>query len=142
MRDQVEQLRKRGIKADCLVSGLSDREREAVVNNCLYGGTKLLYVSPERLQQRAFITQILLMQVSLIAIDEAHCISQWGFDFRPSYLQLSQLRSLFPTVPIIALTASATPRVQNDIRTLLNFNTGYQTFTASFSRPNLAYMAL
>ncbi|MBQ7280662.1 MAG: RecQ family ATP-dependent DNA helicase [Bacteroidales bacterium] len=141
MKDQVQQLRDRGVKAACLVGGMTMQEEETVLNNVLYGDVKLLYVSPERIKQRLFQNQLTRMKVSLYAIDEAHCISQWGYDFRPSYLELGNLRTLHPTVPIIALTASATPEVSDDICRQLLFKDGSRRFCGTFVRANLAYMA-
>lgn len=141
MKDQVQQLCDRGIKAACLVSGLHSYEQEVVLNNCLQGKIKLLYVSPERLGQRVFIEHFRRMKVSLIAVDEAHCISQWGYDFRPPYLEIARIRDYHP-VPVLALTATATPAVAADIERNLHFRKGSHRFQSSFQRSNLAYMVI
>jgi len=140
MKDQVQQLRERGIKAACLVSGTTGIEQEIIFNNCIHGNVKLLYVSPERLRQRVFIEHFRQMKISMIAVDEAHCISQWGYDFRPSYLEIARIRVHFPIVPIIALTATATPEVVADIQKQLLFRPNSRLFQSSFERSNLAYM--
>lgn len=140
MKDQEEQLLEKGIRSAALVSGTSRRESEIIIGNCIHGDYRFLYVSPERLSSETFLLQLSNMPVSMIAIDEAHCISQWGYDFRPPYLNISKVRELFPDAPVIALTASATPEVQNDICAKLNFKKGYQRFLKSFSRPNLNYI--
>lgn len=111
MKDQVEQLRKKGILAYALHSGMTRPEIDLALDNSIYGKIKFLYLSPERLQTTIFIERVKRMKVGLIAVDEAHCISQWGYDFRPPYLQISSLRELKPDVPVIALTASATAQV-------------------------------
>lgn len=141
MKDQVNQLRQRGIAASYLVSGMNHYEIELVLNNCTYGNTKLLYVSPERLKSRVFIDHCKLMHLSLIAVDEAHCISQWGYDFRPPYLEIARIRDFHPKTPVIALTATATTEVVNDIQNKLQFKHP-RVFTQSFFRPNIAYMVL
>src|SRR5690606_35166375 len=115
MKDQVEDLRSRGIKALAVFSGMSPREIDITLDNACYGDYKFLYVSPERLETDIFKSRASKIKANLIAVDEAHCISQWGYDFRPSYLIISQLREVFPNVKMLALTASATPRVQKDI---------------------------
>ncbi|MBR1792172.1 MAG: RecQ family ATP-dependent DNA helicase [Bacteroidales bacterium] len=140
MKDQVQQLNERGIKSACLISGLTAKEQEVVLNNSLYGNLKLLYVSPERLRQRVFIEHLRRMKINLFAIDEAHCISQWGYDFRPAYLEIGSLRQYHPKVPVLALTATATPSVAEDIRRLLLFGKDSNTFCNSFLRSNLSYM--
>ena len=140
MKDQVQHLRDKGIKAACLVSGTTSYEQSIVLNNCIHGNVKILYVSPERLRQRVFIEHFRQMKVSMIAVDEAHCISQWGYDFRPPYLEIARIRQYCPDVPIIALTATATPLVAEDIQRQLLFRKGCRFFQSSFSRPNLAYM--
>lgn len=142
MRDQVFQLNSRGITASCLVSGMNRHEIELTLNNCVWGNTKLLYVSPERLKSRFFLEHFKQMRLSLIAVDEAHCISQWGYDFRPPYLEIAQIRSYHPKVPVIALTASATPTVVADIRQKLSFRAGHQLFQQSFARPNISYLLM
>ncbi len=140
MKDQVHQLHEHGIKAACLISGINGIEQEIVFNNCLHDNVKLLYVSPERLRQRVFIEHFRQMNISMIAVDEAHCISQWGYDFRPSYLEIANIRVYFPSIPIIALTATATPEVVSDIQQKLLFRPQKRLFQTSFSRGNLAYM--
>ena len=140
MKDQEEQLLEKGIRTAALVSGTSRRESDIIIGNCIHGDYRFLYVSPERLSSETFLMQLTNMPVSMIAIDEAHCISQWGYDFRPPYLNISKVRELFPDAPVIALTASATPEVQNDICEKLNFKKGHQRFLKSFSRPNLNYI--
>ncbi|MCR4659856.1 MAG: RecQ family ATP-dependent DNA helicase [Bacteroidales bacterium] len=142
MKDQVEQLRRRGIKeCACITSGASPAEAEVVLNNCIYGTVKLLYVSPERLRNRQFVAYLRKMKLSFVAVDEAHCISQWGYDFRPSYLQVADVRLYHPQVPILALTATATPEVVADIAARLGLRGG-TVFRSSFERPNLAYMVI
>jgi ATP-dependent DNA helicase RecQ len=138
MKDQVQRLNERGIKAACIVSGMSHTDATAVLTNCLSGTVKLLYVSPERLRQHLFIEHFRRMKVALIAVDEAHCVSQWGYDFRPPYLQIADIRQYHPTVPLLALTATATPEVADDIRLHLLMR-NCRTFTASYVRPNLRY---
>jgi ATP-dependent DNA helicase RecQ len=141
MKDQVEHLRKRGIEAIAIYSGMGYREIDVALDNCIFGKIKFLYLSPERLHSDLVKERIRHMKVNLFAIDEAHCISQWGYDFRPSYLQLTVLRELQPKVPVLALTASATPRVVEDIQSQLHFRT-FHVLKKSFARPNLGYMAL
>ncbi len=141
MRDQVSQLKRRRIKAACLVSGMNRHQQSVVLNQSVYGNLKLLYVSPERLQSKTFLEHYRMMKVNLLVVDEAHCISQWGYDFRPAYLQIAALRAYHPQVPVMALTATATPVVVQDIQQRLLFRNG-QLFQASFSRSNLAYMVL
>ncbi len=139
MRDQVEQLKKRGIKAVSIHSGLSAREIDILLDNCAHDPSiKFLYLSPERLKSDLLIERIRKIKISLLAIDEAHCISQWGYDFRPSYMEIAEFRKLIPTINVIALTASATPDVKKDIQEKLNFKNG-RVFVKSFSRPNLSY---
>jgi len=139
MKDQVQQLEKREVKAAAIFSGISSREIDLILDNCVYGQTKLLYVSPERLLTKIFIERFQKMNVSFLAIDEAHCISQWGYDFRPPYLKINELRAIKPDLPIIALTASATERVKADIIDKLQFKEDHKIFTKSFSRKNLFY---
>ena len=139
MRDQVEQLRKKGLLAYAIHSGMTRSEVDLVLNNSIYGDIKFLYVSPERLQTELFIERFKQMKVGLIAVDEAHCISQWGYDFRPPYLQISSLRDLKPQVPIVALTASATEVVQKDIMSRLRFR-DENVFKKSFARNNLSFV--
>ncbi|SFB78084.1 ATP-dependent DNA helicase RecQ [Flexibacter flexilis DSM 6793] len=141
MKDQVEQLRKRGISAIAVDSGMNRREIDVALDNCVYGNIKFLYLSPERLQTDLLLARVPKMKVGLLAIDEAHCISQWGYDFRPPYLQIAEFRTLIPNVPIIALTATATPQVKQDIQDKLNFKPQAQVFQKSFSRANLSYSA-
>jgi len=139
MKDQVQQLEKRNIKAAAIFSGISSREIDLILDNCVYGNIKLLYVSPERLLTKLFVERFEKMNVSFIAIDEAHCISQWGYDFRPPYLKINELRKLKPELSVIALTASATERVKADIIDKLQFKENHKIFTKSFSRENLFY---
>lgn len=140
MKDQVQQLCDKGIKARCLIAGTTALEQEIIFNNCISGNVKILYVSPERLQQRIFREHFRRMQVSMIAVDEAHCISQWGYDFRPAYLNIANIRDYHPKAPIIALTASATPQVASDIQQKLLFRPQNKIFQTSFQRTNLAHM--
>lgn len=138
MKDQVRSLTEKHIKARCLVSGMTKREIETVLNNCINDRVKLLYVSPERLQSRTFIDHLRQMNVSLIAVDEAHCISQWGYDFRPPYCEIARIRQYHPSAPVVALTATATPEVVDDIKEKLDFRNG-KVFKSSFFRPKLSY---
>jgi ATP-dependent DNA helicase RecQ len=138
IKDQVENLRKRGIPALALHSGMSFFEVKQTLQTAVYGEHKFLYLSPERLQTKLFREFLPALNISLIAVDEAHCISQWGYDFRPSYLKIAELREEFPEVPVLALTASATPKVQQDIIEKLNFKRG-TVFKQSFERDNLSY---
>ena len=138
MKDQVNQLKQKGIKAIALTSGLSYEDLDIQLNNCLYGNYKFLYLSPERLQQSIVLDRILQMNVNLIAVDEAHCISQWGNDFRPAYKNIGRLREALPHVNIIALTATAKANVVDDIVENLDFITP-KLFKASFERPNISY---
>ena len=139
MKDQVENLNERGIKAIAIISGMGKREVDIALDNCIYGDVKFLYVSPERLLSDIVRVRIRHMNVNLIAIDEAHCISQWGYDFRPPYLQLTELREIHPEIPVLALTATATERVAADIQERLNFKNA-QVFRKSFERKNLSYL--
>lgn len=139
MKEQVQKLCDRRIKAACIVSGMNQYEQELVLNKCLYGGIKLLYVSPERLKQRLFVGHLRQMKLSLIAVDEAHCISQWGYDFRPAYLEIAAIRQWHPQVPVLALTATANSKVIADIQDKLQFRNG-NVLRQSFFRSNLAYM--
>lgn len=141
MKDQVENLEKKGIKAKAIYSGMPLREIEMILNNAVYGNTKLLYVSPERLQTEMFKEHLKKMNVNLIAVDEAHCISQWGYDFRPPYLQIKEIRQFLPEVPVLALTATATPDVVEDIQLQLCFKKK-NLFQKSFERKNLTYFVL
>jgi ATP-dependent DNA helicase RecQ len=142
MRDQVEVLHSKGIRALNVFSGMTSREIDIALDNAAYGGYKFLYLSPERLETELFKARVHKLKVSLIAVDEAHCISEWGYDFRPSYLKIAKIREFFPEAPVIALTASATPRVQKDIQEKLLFKRNAQSFTLSFDRPNLVYAVL
>lgn len=138
MRDQVENLLKRGIKAMAIFSGMSRAEIDISLDNCVYGGFKFLYVSPERLDTEIFRERVKKMNVNLIAVDEAHCISQWGYDFRPAYLKISELREILPGVPVLALTATATASVVADIQDKLHFSSP-NVIRTSFERKNLQY---
>jgi ATP-dependent DNA helicase RecQ len=140
MKDQVEQLRKKEIIAYALHSGMTRNEIDLILNNAIFGQVKFLYLSPERLQTEIFIERVKQMKVGLIAVDEAHCISQWGYDFRPPYLQISTLRQLKPNVPVVALTASATAVVQEDITQKLSFSPDHRVFKKSFARDNLSFV--
>lgn len=146
MKDQVENLRSKGIEAVAIFAGMSKREVDICLDNCIYGKIKFLYLSPERLMSELVRERIRYMKVNLFAIDEAHCISQWGYDFRPPYLHLAELRDLHPDVPFLALTATATEKVILDIQEKLQFKIkpdgSTAVFTKSFVRDNLAYMAL
>lgn len=140
MKDQVEHLRRRGIQAIAIHSGMRRTEIDILLDNAIYGNTKFLYVSPERLQTELFTARVRQMNVALIAVDEAHCISQWGYDFRPPYLKIASLRDIFPGVPVIALTATATEHVQEDIADKLRFNEDFALFKKSFARDNLSFV--
>ncbi|HQS06153.1 MAG TPA: ATP-dependent DNA helicase RecQ, partial [Daejeonella sp.] len=139
MKDQVENLKEKGIKAIAIISGMGKREVDIALDNCIYGDIKFLYLSPERLLSDLVRERIRYMKVNLIAIDEAHCISQWGYDFRPPYLHLTELRELHPEIPVLALTATATERVAADIQVKLNFKNRL-VFRKSFERLNLSYL--
>ena len=138
MKDQVDRLRRMGISAVAVHSGLSSRQIDIALDNCVYGDVKFLYVAPERLSSEMFRLRVDRMNISLLAVDEAHCISQWGYDFRPSYLRIKELRRFMPDTPILALTASATPQVAKDIMTQLEFAEP-NILQTSFLRPNLSY---
>ena len=141
MKDQVDNLRERGIRAVYLTMGMTRRETRLVYDKCRLGKARLLYVSPERLRSENFVRELRGWNVSLITVDEAHCISQWGYDFRPSYLRIGELRGILgPDVPILALTASATPLVREDIARQLRFRPDSNVFALSFDRPNLSYV--
>lgn len=158
MKDQVQNLRQRGIQASAIYSGMSHSEIVTTLENCIFGGVKILYISPERLASEIFQVKLRRMRVSFITVDEAHCISQWGHDFRPSYLEIAQIRKLIrqhssskdlpPSrgteggVPILALTATATPRVMQDIQDLLTIDPErkFKVYKMSFERNNLAYI--
>lgn len=139
MKDQVVKLRERGIKATAIYSGMSRDSIVAAFDNCILGGYKFLYISPERLSSDIFLTKLRRMQVSFITIDESHCISQWGYDFRPSYLAIADIRKQLPDIPILALTATATPEVVKDIQQRLQFRKE-NVFRMSFERKNLNYI--
>lgn len=141
MKDQVENLNKKGIQAISITSGNTKREIDIALDNCIYGKIKFLYLSPERLFSDIVTERLKYMKVNLLAVDEAHCISQWGYDFRPPYLRISDFRELHPQVPVLALTASATKTVQNDIIAKLNFKEK-KIFRKSFERCNLSYSVL
>ena len=153
MKDQVDNLLRRGIKAAAIYSGLTHEEIIITLENCIFGDVKLLYVSPERLSSDLFQTKLRHMKVSFITVDEAHCISQWGYDFRPSYLEIANIRKLLPNVPVLALTATATPQVVEDICEKLSVGYGvagsrtpvppkhsFNVFRMSFERKNLVYV--
>ena len=139
MKDQVDNLRQRGIPAAAIHSGLSRGEHRLALDRARLGKIKILYLSPEKLQSPTFTDLLRCFRISLIVVDEAHCISQWGYDFRPSYLRIADLRDIFPDAPILALTASATPEVADDIMTRLRFRSRTM-FARSFSRPNISYI--
>ena len=139
MKDQVRNLRDRGIKATAIYSGMTREEIVIALENCIFGNYKFLYVSPERLDTEIFQIKLRSMHVSLITVDESHCISQWGYDFRPAYLKIADIRLLLPGVPVIALTATATPEVVSDIQQRLQFRQE-NVFRMSFERKNLAYV--
>lgn len=141
MKDQVESLKRKGIKAVAIYSGMHHDETELAINNCVYGDIKFLYLSPERLETDLILQNIERMKVCLIAVDEAHCISQWGYDFRPAYLKISELRKYLPGIPVIALTATATAKVVTDIQQKLLFPAP-NLFQQSFERKNLIYVVL
>ncbi|MBK9673140.1 MAG: ATP-dependent DNA helicase RecQ [Bacteroidetes bacterium] len=141
MKDQVDNLTKRGIKACAVYSGMKKQEIDVLLDNCVYGKIKFLYLSPERLSSELVKVRLSKMKISFLAIDEAHCISQWGYDFRPAYLRIAELRELLPQQKILALTATATPEVVKDIQQQLNFKNS-KVFIASFERKNLAYIVL
>lgn len=139
MKDQVRNLRERGIKATAVYSGMTREEILIALENCIFGNYKFLYISPERLGTEIFQIKLRSMHVSLITVDESHCISQWGYDFRPAYLKIADIRQLLPGVPVIALTATATPEVIKDIQERLQFRQE-NVFRMSFERKNLAYI--
>ncbi len=139
MKDQVANLRSRGIKATAVYSGMRSSEIVTALENCIFGDYKFLYISPERIASELFLKKIQRVKVSLITIDEAHCISQWGHDFRPAYREIIQLRSIFPAVPVLALTATATPEVVKDIQQQLGFKEE-NCHSMSFARKNLIYV--
>ncbi|MBI9033506.1 MAG: RecQ family ATP-dependent DNA helicase [Bacteroidales bacterium] len=139
MKDQVANLKSRGIKAVALYSGMSHHEMSLTIDNCLFGDVKFLYLSPERLKSKDFREALKRMKLNLLAVDEAHCVSQWGYDFRPPYLQISEIREFFPKTPVIALTATATSEVVKDIQKQLRFSKE-NVFQKSFYRENLIYV--
>ena len=139
MKDQVQNLRKREIKALAIYSGMTRQEILTALENCIFGNYKFLYISPERLDTEIFRTKLRSMKISMITVDESHCISQWGYDFRPAYLKIAEIRELLPEVPVLALTATATPEVVTDIQARLKFREG-NVFRMSFERKNLAYI--
>ena len=139
MKDQVDNLKNRGIKAAAVYSGMSRREIIITLENCIFGDYKFLYISPERLWTDLFQTKLQYMKVSMLVVDESHCISQWGYDFRPSYLRIAEIRQQLPNVPVLALTATATPEVVNDIQEKLQFRKK-NVFQKSFERKNLVYV--
>ena len=151
MKDQVDNLRRRGIRAAAIYSGLTREEIITILENCIFGSIRILYVSPERLASELFQTKLRHMKVSFITVDEAHCISQWGYDFRPSYLEIAKIRKLLPGVPVLALTATATPQVVEDIQEKLSTvpepaegphtsRGSFNVFRMSFERKNLVYV--
>lgn len=139
MKDQVQNLRKRGIKALAIYSGMTRQEIIIALENCIFGNYKFLYISPERLDTEIFRAKLPKIKVSMITVDESHCISQWGYDFRPAYLKIADIRQLLPDVPVLALTATATPQVVKDIQERLHFKQE-NVFSMSFERKNLAYI--
>jgi len=139
MKDQVDRLRRIGVNACAIHSGLTSRRIDILLDNCAYGDVKFLYVAPERLGTELFRQRVVRMNVALLAVDEAHCISQWGYDFRPAYLRIAELRDRLPGVPVLALTASATPTVAEDIMRQLRFERPLM-LRGSFARPNLTYV--
>lgn len=139
MKDQVANLKSHGIKAVAIFSGLTRNEIIIALENCIFGGVKFLYISPERLSSEVFLTKLKHIKVNFITVDEAHCISQWGYDFRPSYLKITEIRKLLPSTPILALTATATPQVIKDIQEKLAFRSE-NAFRMSFERRNIAYV--
>lgn len=142
MKDQVDHLLRRGIRAAAIYSGLTHEEIIVTLENCIFGNVRILYVSPERLSSELFQTKLRHMRVSFITVDEAHCISQWGYDFRPSYLEIAKIRKLVPDAPVLALTATATPAVVKDIQDKLTLKAErtFNVFRMSFERTNLTYV--
>ena len=139
MKDQVDGLKRKGVKAMAVYSGMTRKEIDIALENCIYGNYKFLYLSPERLNTEIFRARVQKMKVSLVAVDESHCISQWGYDFRPSYLKITDLRELLPDVPFLAITATATPEVVDDIQEKLRFKKK-NLLKTSFERKNLVYL--
>ena len=140
MVDQIQNLKKRGIRAEVIHAGMNRDKVFDILEQAQYGAFKMLYVAPERLQSDLFLKRLQFLKLSFIAVDEAHCISEWGYDFRPSYLKIAELREMYPDVPILALTASATPDVVTDIKDKLAFRTPHNMFQASVERHNLCYV--
>lgn len=140
MKDQVESLDRKGIRAVAVHSGMTRDAIDITLDNCVHGSVKFLYISPERIQTELFQVRVQQMKICLLAVDEAHCISQWGYDFRPPYLKITDLRNLLPHVPVIALTASATPLVKDDIINRLQFKQPHQVFQQTFARDNLSFV--
>ncbi|MDR1499778.1 MAG: RecQ family ATP-dependent DNA helicase [Tannerellaceae bacterium] len=140
MKDQVDSLKKMGIKATAVYSGLTGRDIIARLDNCIYGDYKFLYISPERLGSELFLSKLQSMCVSILVVDESHCISQWGYDFRPAYLSIAAIRDQLPGVPVLALTATARPEVVGDIQEKLLFREK-NVFRKSFQRDNISYVA-
>jgi ATP-dependent DNA helicase RecQ len=139
MKDQVDGLKKKGVKAMAVYSGMTRKEIDIALENCIYGNYKFLYLSPERLKTEIFRARVQKMNVSIVAVDESHCISQWGYDFRPSYMKIADLRELLPGVPFLAITATATPDVVDDIQEKLRFKKK-NVLKTSFERKNLVYL--
>ena len=139
MKDQVQNLKNRGIRALAIHAGMNRQDIITTLENCIFGPYKFLYVSPERLDTDIFRAKLSRMHVNMIAVDESHCISQWGYDFRPAYLKIAEIRALLPGVPVLALTATATPQVVDDIQKRLHFARP-NVFRMSFERLNLAYI--
>ena len=139
MKDQVDNLKKRGIPAAAVHSGMHPDEIDIILGNCRFGNIKMLYISPERLATDKMRESLKRMKVNLLAVDEAHCVSQWGYDFRPPYLQIANIRPMIPGTPVMALTATATPKVVKDIQQKLEFKKE-NVFQKSFERKNLTYL--
>lgn len=139
MKDQVQNLKSKGIKATAIYSGMTKQEIQTALGNCIFGNYKFLYISPERLETELFQSKLKSLRVSMITVDESHCISQWGYDFRPAYLNIANIRKLLPGVPVLALTATATPEVVKDIQQRLDFERE-NVFRMSFERKNLVYV--
>ena len=139
MKDQVEELQKRGIVAEAIYTGMGKEQIESTLNKAIAGKIKFLYVSPERLASEQFRARLKQMHLSMLAVDEAHCISQWGYDFRPSYLRIAEIRENFRQIPVLALTATATPQVAEDIQQQLKFEMPH-VLSKSFRRDNIAYV--
>ncbi len=141
MKDQVEHLKQKKVNAVAIYSGMTAHEIDITLDNCVYGGVKFLYVSPERLKTEIFIERLKKMNVGLLVVDESHCISQWGYDFRPAYLQIAEIRQYIPNVPVLAVTGTATPEVVDDIQDRLEFRQK-NVFRMSFARNNLIYAVI